>query len=231
MRKILLAAIAAAAVIVPASAASATEGKVKVTICHWANGHPHAISVSVNAVAGDDTGHGLLTLVDDVLGLDSHDTPGHEGDTFLHLGAEIKKVEDGELTDDEKCADLVEPPKDGKDGTNGVDGKDGLNGKDGTNGKNGKDGLNGKDGVSVNLGEIDRLNAIVTELNNRLFILESRPQLITSISPPAPSIPVAQPASSGELPHTGSTTLPLIGIAFLLILLGTGFRAARRSLR
>lgn len=85
--------------------------KPKVTLCHWANGHPHAISVSVNAVENNaDTGHGLLVVVDDDISLDSHDTPGHEQDSFLHVGAELKSndVDDDELTDDELCADLVD---------------------------------------------------------------------------------------------------------------------------
>jgi LPXTG-motif cell wall-anchored protein len=120
MRKFLIAlAVGAVALMGFTPAASATNDKVKVTICHWANGHPHAISISVNAVNGVDTGHGLLTNINIDAGtatLTPHNTPGHAQDYFMHFGAEVKNNDDESLDDDSKCAESFPPPSDGEDG-------------------------------------------------------------------------------------------------------------------
>jgi len=205
-----------------------------VTICHWANGHPHAISISVNAVNGEDTGHGLLANVDLIAGtatLDSHDTPGHEQDSFLHFGKELKNndVDDDELTDDEKCGDLVPPAPPGPPGPPGPAGPQGPagpagpSGPPGPSGANGRDGSDGADGLTPTvlcfpghgLGFTFNRNA---ELPTGSFILAegARCPLVgpagaagpagpaggtTTVTTAAPAAP--QPAS-GELPRTGS---------------------------
>lgn len=42
---------------------------MKVTICHWANGHPHTLTISENALGGHFDSHGSPV-------------PGHEHDSF-----------------------------------------------------------------------------------------------------------------------------------------------------
>lgn len=106
MKKLfLLLPMAAALVLAPAPADAILDDggdplKLKVTICHWANGNVHAISPSISAVLGGtvDTKHGLITLdlQGNVTAFVAHDVPGHELDTFLHFG----KEQEG---DDEKC--------------------------------------------------------------------------------------------------------------------------------
>ena len=94
---LLLPLMAVAMVLIPTIPAQATFDlpEIKVTLCHYANGHSHAISVNINAV---DT-H-LVWHID----TGWQPTPGHLHDRFLHIGAEV------EGDDDENCAgDDAEP--------------------------------------------------------------------------------------------------------------------------
>lgn len=154
-------AVAALALMGLAPAVSADNDHVKVTICHWANGHPHAISISINATAGEDIGHGLLTpltgvdtdtIADDTATFVPHsDPPGHEQDSFLHFGKELKNndVDDDELTDDEKCSDLED-----NTGPGGPAGPTGPAGPEGPRGLQGPAGANGDDGQDAEFATI-----------------------------------------------------------------------------
>ena len=240
MRKIILALVAATAVIVPASAASATT-EPKVYVCHWANGHPHVINIAVSALSGH------FTNVNP-----DNPAPGHELD--LYFGTNLSNDEE------DSCSGAQGPAgkdgKDGKDGKNGINCYDGLDilnpsvedcrGKDGVDGTDGKDGVDGKDGngvpgpqgpagpvgpagkdgASVDTSRIEQLERIVTELNNRLFILE---HAAPAEAPVAATPEAAQP--HGELPHTGSTTMPILFIGGMLTLLGFALRRAVRMNR
>lgn len=139
--------------------------------------------------------------------------------------------------------------QDGKDGIDGANGSDGLNGTDGKDGSNGQNGASGNDGAAGAAGsngavggtgaagtpadqsQIDNLRAVVTELNNRLFLLEHAvpaPDVDVTL-PPTTTTTGSSPATGGTLPHTGSTGtlyLLLAGGAFL----GLGV-CLRRALR
>lgn len=200
LKKFLLAAGIALAVLVPTTIVDASEHKVKVTICHWANGHPHAISVSVNAVEGVDTGHGLLTDIDldaDTAVLTPHDTPGHAEDSFMHFGKEFKDskvdLDDDDLTndtsDDDACADSAPPPPPGppgEDGKDGVDGKDGEDGTDGATGPAGPAGSAGATGAAGSTGSVG--------LTGPQGLAGA--EIVTTTT-------TAPPASATELPRTG----------------------------
>lgn len=63
---------------------------LKVDVCHWANGHPHVVHVSINAVAfPQDTGHGFLVLNSDdgtVIAFLPHAfPPGHSQDDWVQV--------------------------------------------------------------------------------------------------------------------------------------------------
>lgn len=221
MRKILVSAIAAAAIIVPAAPAFAkNDEQLKVTICHNVGHNAHPITVSVNAVGALHGGHGQLDLETSVF--TPHDSGGHLLDFLLAIGNE----------DVEGAADCGPVDgTDGEDGTDGTDGTDGSNGTDGLNGvdgKDGRDGVNGSNGKDADVRRVEQLERIVTELNNRLFLLEHAvPAPVTSVTPPA-TVPVSQPV--GELPHTGSNaTMILLGLGLgALVLGGAARRFARR---
>lgn len=238
-------AVAALALMGLAPAVSATqEGHVKVTICHWANGHPHAISISVSAVEGVDTGHGLLTNINleaDTATLTAHDTPGHEQDSFLHFGKELKNndVDDDELTDDEKCSDLED-----NTGPEGPAGPAGPAGPEGPRGLQGPAGANGDDGQNAEFATILCFPGVglgftfepEKPLPDRSFILaqgavcplaggagvagpvgpagaDGAVTSSTTVTTAAPA-PASAPA---ELPRTGfGSTLLWIGLALLL---------------
>lgn len=213
MRKIILALLATTAVIVPASAASATpehEDK-KVYVCHWANGNPHVIHISVNGLNGH--------FEDD--GVTPKDVPGHAKDYVI--GAELTAA------DSFKCAggENGEDGEDGEDGTDGKDGKDGEDGKSGNDGAVGPAGPvgpvgpQGPAGTPADAARIEALERLVTELNNRLFILEHT-------APEVPATPATPAPVTGELPKTGSNTPLILTVAFLLLAAGTAFRLLAR---
>ena len=126
---------------------------------------------------------------------------------------------------------------DGKDGATGPAGQDGVNGQDGKNGNDGATGPAGVDGAVGATGaagtpadstEIANLRAVVTELNNRLFILEHAAPADTTTTT-APAAPAQAPAAPGTLPHTGSNaTLYLLGAGIMCLLIGGALRFARR---
>lgn len=99
--------------------------------------------------------------------------------------------------------------KDGQDGKSGVDGVDGEDGAAGTGGDDGTDGLNGSNGKDADASELANLRAVVTELNNRLFLLEN--------TTPVATVDHVDPKPVGELPKTGSNT-PLILLGALALL-------------
>ncbi len=110
----------------------------------------------------------------------------------------------------------------GPTGPAGPAGKDGASGSDGASGRDGVDGRNGTDGMSADQSEIANLRAVVTELNNRLFILEHTDAPVAA--PEAPATPVV----TGELPRTGNSTAAVLGIAGSLFFLGAAFRFLAR---
>lgn len=211
MRKILLSAVTAALILIPATAAQATNDidlpgvdvKIRVALCHNIEHNPHVIIVDDSA-------------------LEAHLA---HGDTLLGTG--FRKDLKAEFGDDgTSCA---KNGTDGQDGTNGTDGKDGTNGvdgKDGANGLNGKDGVNGTNGKDADMSRVEQLERIVTELNNRLFILEHA----APAEAPVAATPEAA-RSHGELPHTGSSTMPILFIGGMLTLLGFALRRAVRMNR
>lgn len=146
---------------------------------------------------------------------------GPKGDTGA-AGADGKDGAQGEK------GDTGEQGAPGADGKDGVDGKDGTSvaGQDGAPGLDGVNGVDGKDGKDA-----ADLSAAVTELNNRLFIVEHTvPGTTTTTAPAAP--PVAEaPATTGTLPHTGAATDALLVVAFLFLGFGLLFRflAKRRT--
>lgn len=99
MRKfLLLPLIAVALVLIPTNALATQpelppeyDGQNKATICHWANGHVHAISISVNALDTHLVWHAEGGW---------NANPGHEGDTFLHFGKEEDEDDDTCIPDE-----------------------------------------------------------------------------------------------------------------------------------
>lgn len=173
-RFIIGAAIAALAVVGFAPTASATNGltfppsdenvKIKVEICHWANGNLSTPTPNISAVlTSQDTGHGLLTLTatGSLGSFVPHNTPGHEQDSILRIYLKKGNDEVNLYTAAAAC-----PGPEGPEGPPGEDGEDGEDGEPGPagpqgpagpagpsgppgpSGANGRDGSDGADGLT-----------------------------------------------------------------------------------
>lgn len=233
-------------IMVGAPAAHATDHNDhpdKVTLCHYANGNSHAITV---AYAAADT-----HLVFHIIGSPTP-APGHLLDRFLHYGDEVKPDDEANCAGD----NVVIPP--GPPGDNGLtptlicvpgvgiratfsepvlaedefilndesevcplageNGNDGADGVDGVDGLNGTNGVNGSTGAAgpVGLTGVAGPTSVVT-------VTEAAPA-------PVASAPAAEatPAPAGELPHTGtSATTWLAGLGLLMVAMGLGLRFFR----
>ena len=79
---------------------------IKVDVCHWANGHPHIVPVSVSAVTtSQNVKHGNLTLTES-LSLGSfvaHDTPGHEEDWVARIYKKKGNKETNTYVSEREC--------------------------------------------------------------------------------------------------------------------------------
>lgn len=231
MRKLILALVATAAVIVPASAAQATPkyqdpcpGK-HVQVYNDAGGNNYP-PVGGHGHNNDQGGHFVCGPI--------------KGDT----GATGPQ---GPVGPTGPQGEAGAPGAAGSNGTNGVDGKDGTSGAEGASGLNGKDGVDGKDGASgvhgsdgdtivgpqgaqgpagapADASEIANLRSVVTELNNRLFILEHTVPAETL----PPTTTTTQKPVTGELPKTGSNTPFVLAAAFIMLAAGTAFRLLAR---
>ncbi len=172
MKKFLIAAVVGGLALVGlATPAMATTPK-KVNVCHWANGNPHIINISVNGLNGhfDDPDHDVVddpkdvpghakdyvvsyggkdsvtdVQIDACEGQDNPGTPGEDGDTWLPVcvpGVGIRFVLEGSEYVLATGEFLL---------TSGavcpLDGEDGDDGTNGTNGTNGTDGNDGEDGA------------------------------------------------------------------------------------
>lgn len=196
----------------------------KVYVCHWANGHPHVINISENALSGHFENNGATK-------------PGHEYDE--NFGSNLSDDED------RSCAGRIivitgpAGPKGDKGDTGaqgsigpvgpagpaGVDGRPGVDGNDGAEGPAGPSGVAGADGASGPVGPkgeqgdpglVGPVGPVGRDGEN-----VAAPIVTTTTTSPAAPLPVA------ELPHTGSNgTLALLGGA--LVATGLGVTAAAK---
>lgn len=116
---------------------------------------------------------------------------------------------------------------DGQPGAVGPQGPEGPAGPAGPQGPGGAGGLAGQDGASGLNGD-DADNSLVTELNNRLFILEhAEPD--TQVAGETVTKPEAPAAPISELPKTGSGTTPLVFLSLVLVAAGGLLFGLRRA--
>jgi LPXTG-motif cell wall-anchored protein len=175
-----------------------------------------------------DTGAPGADGHDGAPGADGHDgAPGADG---VNCYDNLKSDEDVQLTADD-CIGATGPAgADGSDGSNGSDGTNGSSGLNGTDGVAGLNGTNGSAGVDVtSQSDVDNLRSVVTELNNRLFVLEHAVPAAPGDTATTTTTTQSEPLPGGDLPHTGAgETFALLGAGAGLIGLGLGFRSLRR---
>lgn len=92
---------------------------VKVDICHWANGHPHLVPVSISATAQpQEVQHGTLVIDEDIdfVSFVAHDTNGHEQDFVVRIYTKHGNdetstyVSERECEEDEPTTTTTQPP-------------------------------------------------------------------------------------------------------------------------
>lgn len=114
----------------------------------------------------------------------------------------------------------------GEQGEAGVAGPQGEAGPAGPVGPAGAAGLAGLNGIDAQ-NDVAELQKLVTELNNRLFLIEHAPDHLDL--PPTTSTTTGKRVAGDQLAHTGSNgTLALILGGILFLGLGAGLRFATR---
>lgn len=243
MKKIMLALLLIGGLTMTAvPAAQATSPEPKVYVCHWANGNPTIINIAVSALVGHfdnagapQPGHEFdlnfgLSLSDDeedsCTGRVGPQGPPGEDGTDGADGEDGEDGADGPAGPQGPAGENGTSGGDGSDGIDGTDGEDGsgADGIDGVDGVDGVDGLDGVDGEDVDPATVDELYALITELNNRLFILEHTDGDSVTTTTTAPAAPV-----DGALPKTGSGLAWMAGLGLLVLAVGLSLRFFRSS--